>query len=52
MTENLPDLNQPFDNDVQFVEAINGLMWYKLYNEHHYWALWVNAVLSGDEYWD
>ena len=29
--------------------AIDGLMWYKLYSEHHYWSLWVDAVeANGD----
>ena len=26
------------------INAIDGLMWYKLYSEHHYWTLWVDAI--------
>ena len=40
----IPSLNEPNDVDTEFEVAIDTLVWYKLYNEHHYWTLWETRI--------
>ena len=40
----LPIINPPNDAAVPWQVAIEDKFWYKLYHEHHYWDLWVEAI--------
>ena len=42
----LPKINPPNDVNVPWEVAIEDKFWYKLYHEHHYWDLWVEAIDS------
>ena len=50
MPVSLPDLNKPDDLDIDWTEAAPEF-WYKLYHEHHYWTLWVDAVKDTETYY-